>query len=491
MKTTFCGPVAFFLQSLVAVAALAGCEASPSLTPSAPLATGTEFAPDAATASPTMSPTLDGGAPDPAQDKTWGPAVEISNGMPINLRGAPQVGIDATGNATAVWLEALADHTRNAVWASHYSAGGAWSTPATIDNPVGSASAPQLAMTPSGTARVVFGQSESNQGGAQLLVTNRFTGAWGMPTTISSVGLNPDKPVIALAPDGTAAAVFTSSDGTFPRAWVTRSPAAGPWDAPVAMVSNMQPGWAPSVTVAANGDTVMTWTETDGGLSATSLWASRNQGGVWSAPVLLSTDGGAVLGSVSLGVDASGDVLAIWSQRLGTLYTLRSSRMSASTGAWSVPVTVNDGTREVTAPRLGVDADGDGVAVWFETSYGVVASRFTSSTATWGSPVLLPARSTGLVSFPVPNVGVDAQGNAVATWVQPVGSPPVPRLFAAHSSAVSGAWTAPIDLLGGPSSSLYAAETQLSVNAKGEAVLVWHQDAGMTSTPGIWARVYR
>ena len=157
----------------------------------------------------------------------------------------------------------------------------------------------------------------------------------------------------------------------------------------------------------------------------------------------------------------------------------------------AAPLTVNDGTREVTAPHLSVDADGDGVAVWFETSYGVVASRFTSSTATWGSPVVLQAKSTGVVSFPVPNVGVDAQGNAVATWVQPVGSPPVPHLFAAHSASASGAWTAPIDLLADPTSTVYAAETHLSVNAKGEAVLVWHQDAGTTSAPGIWARAYR
>lgn len=490
MKTTLCGPLALVLQSLVAVAALAGCEPSSSPTSSVP-ATGTEFAPDAAAASPTMSTTPDGGTTAPGSGKTWGAAVEISSGTVTNLRGSPQVGLDAAGNAIAVWQEALADHTRNGVWASRYSAGGAWSTPATIDNPVGSASAPKLAMTPSGTTLVAFGQSDSNQGGTQLLVTNRFTGAWGTPTTIATPGQTPDKPFVALGPDGVAAAVFTASDGTFPRAWVARASAGGPWDVPVAMVSNVQPGWAPSVTVGANGDTVMTWTETDGGLSATSLWASRNQSGMWSAPVRLTVDGGTVLGSVALGADADGDVLALWSQRLGGLYTLRSSRMSGTTGAWSVPVTVNDGTREVTAPHLSVDADGDGVAVWFETSYGVVASRFSSSTATWGSPAVLQAKSTGLLSFPIPHVGLDDQGNAVATWVQTVGSPPAPHLFAAHSSAASGTWTAPIDMLGEPSPTPYADETHLSVNAKGEAVLVWHQDTGASSAPSIWARVYR
>jgi hypothetical protein len=154
-------------------------------------------------------------------------------------------------------------------------------------------------------------------------------------------------------------------------------------------------------------------------------------------------------------------------------------------------VTVNDGKREVTAPHLGVDADGDAVAVWFETDYGVVANRFLAGAATWGSPVVLQAHTTGVAAFPEPTVGVDAKGNAVATWVQPVGSPPRPHLFAAHLSSAGGTWTAPIDLLADANATPYAAETQVSVNAKGEAILVWHQQTDMPLATGIWARVYR
>ena len=490
MKSTFHGPFAFLLLGLPAVAALVGCESSsPPLSSAAAGAPGA-FAPpgpDAVAGSPTPG----AGAPVPGQGKAWGPAVEISHAGFANLRGSPQVGIDETGNAAAVWLEELGDNTRNAVWASRYTAGGAWSTPATIDNAVGSASAPQLAMTPSGTALVAFGQSASNQGGAQLLVTNRLAGTWGTPATASSPGQSADKPFVALGPDGAAAVVYSASDGTFPRAWAALAPAAGSWAAPTPIVSTAQPGWAPSVTITPAGDAVMTWTETAGPFSDTSLWATRSQGGNWDAPVRLSTDVGAVLGAILVGADARGDVLAIWSQKLAGLYTLRSARRSADAGAWSAPVTVNDGTREVTAPHLSVDAAGDAAAVWFETDHGVVASRFTSSTATWDSPVVLQARSTGLVLYPVPNVGIAAKGGAVATWVQSVGSPPRPHLFAAHSAAAGGAWTAPIDLLADASATPYAAETQLSVNANGEAILVWHQDAGMPSAPGIWARVYR
>lgn len=487
-KSAFCGGIAVLLPC---IAALVGCEPSGAPPSGAPLMTAPASGADAS-AGAAVIPTLpEAGAPAPTSDKAWGPAVEISNGAYIELRGSPQVGIDAAGNATAVWREALADHTRNAVWASHYSAAGAWSAPATIDNAVGSSSPPQLAIAPNGTALVAFGQSESNQGGGQLLVTNRFTGTWGTPTTVSSPGQGPDKPFVALGDDGAAAVVFTASDGTLPRAWAARSSVTGAWDAPMIMKSTAQPGWAPSVTVSTNGDAVMTWTETEGAFSDTSVWASRNQGGVWSAPSRISSDVGAVLGSILVGTDSSGDVLAVWSQRVAGRYTMRSARMTASTGTWSAPVTVDDGTRDVTAPHLAVDAAGDAVAVWFETDHGVVASRFASATSTWAKPIVIQAKSTGVVWFPIPDVGIDASGNAVATWVQAVGSPPRPHLFAAHSSPSDGAWTAPIDLIADPSATPFADEAQLSVNAKGEAVVVWHQEAGTAAAPGIWARVYR
>jgi hypothetical protein len=392
-----------------------------------------------------------------------------------------------------VWLEELADGTRNGIWASHYSAGGAWSAPATIDNAVGNAIAPQVAMTPGGTAVAAFVQSESNQGGQVNLVTNRFAGTtWATPATLSSMGGNPDHHVLALGVDGAATLAFQEPDTMFSRTWSARSSATGTWAAATGMGSNAQPGWWPAVTVASNGDAVMTWTETTTAIpSATSLWASRNIGGAWQAPALITTDGGQVLQSILVGSDAKGNVVALWSQRLAGLFTLRSARMNAGTGAWSAAVTVNDGTREAVGPALGVDAGGDAVAVWYETNYGVVANRFTSATESWSSPVVVQARTTGVVAVTIPSVGVDTKGNAVATWVQHVGSPPRPHLFAAHFASAGNVWTAPIDLLADPDATPFASETQLSVNAKGEAILVWHQQTDATAATGIWGRVYR
>jgi hypothetical protein len=490
--------VGFGLVGVVLLSALGtlvvACEPSSSSSSGAPPASTTFPAPTT-TAPPPPTPTMmpmPGSTATPPDGHAWGPAVEISNTPFSNLRGDPHVGIDAAGNAVAVWLEELADNTRNAIWASHYSGGGAWSPPATIDNAIGSASAPQVAMTPSGTAIAAFVQSDSNQGGQVNLVTNRFTGTWATPATLPNMGSNPDHHVLAVGIDGAATLAFQAPDAMFPRAWSARSSATGTWAPATVMGSNVQPGWWPAVTVAPNGEAVMTWTETTGGPSATSLWASRTAGGVWQAPALLTADVGQVLQAIVVGSDAAGNAVALWSQRLAGLYTVRSAYLNAGTATWSAPVTVNDGKHEALAPALGVDADGDAVAVWSETEYGVVANRFTSSTASWSSPVVVQARSTGGVAGTIPRVGVDAKGNAVAAWVSNVGSPPRPQLFAAHLASAGNMWTAPIDLpLADPNATPYASETQLSINAKGEAMLVWHQQTDATAATGIWGRVYR
>ncbi len=482
--------------TLVALAPLVACE--PSSSPSAvdpPVTMSPSFMPPSGMTTATAPAGTATTAPPTA--RSWGPAVMISDATATSLRGDPAVAIDATGNAVAVWRETLSDSTRNAVMATRHEAGGAWSKPMTIDNTIGSSGPPQLAMAPNGTAVAAFTQFASNQGGQQLVVTNRFTGStWGGPMTLSTTGLTPEDPFIALGDDGEATLVFRAADGTYPRPWAARSSASGVFADPVEMQNDAQPGLFASVTVSTSGDAVMTWIESTGAPSAAAVWASRHHAGVWDAPVRISPDNGLALVQAVLGTDASGDVVALWSQRVGdasTPYALRSARMNGSTGTWSTPITVSDGAHEVTGPRLSVNAAGEAAAVWFETNHGVVASRFSSSTSTWGAPVLLQAAS-GQVAYPSPSVGIDAKGNAVASWVQPTGATPAPRLFAAHLSSDAGAtgtWSAPIDLLTDPSATPYAAETQLSVDASGEAVVVWHQDSGPSSTPGIWARIYR
>jgi hypothetical protein len=97
---------------------------------------------------------------------------------------------------------------------------------------------------------------------------------------------------------------------------------------------------------------------------------------------------------------------------------------------------------EAFAPRIGGAANGDLVVVWQETAAtggSISASRYSSSTGTWSSPVTLGSDPTNAPQSPV--VAVDPGGNVLATWTQTVGTTGV--LFGRRYTK-SGGWVPPL-----------------------------------------------
>lgn len=426
-----------------------------------------------------------------AVGRSWGTAVRINTGDAFSDPGFAQVGIDAAGNAISVWQEETPGAVRNAVWASRYAAGGAWSLAATIDNLTGDAVRPALAVTPSGVAVAAFPQSRAN---VLDLVTNRFSGAWGMPETIESVDItNADNPQVGLAPDGVATVAFAQSDGTLPRVHANRSNAAGTWVG-AQTIDSAGPTSEPQVAVAANGHTLATWIQNTGPFTR-ALWASRNLGSGWSAPAPVAPDNRPTLSPVRVAADASGNVIAVWSQEQASgRYAVRSARMSAATGTWTTPVTLNAvPTRDAYSPQIGSDGNGNAVVVWHEPNVGVFSNRFDAATATWAGAVA--AQPSGAPAGALPSLAVNGAGNAIAVWLQvsPTNGTQY-EVWGAHYNASGAAWAAPLKLMTDPAAyALLGGDQQptVALNANGEAVVVWYQRTDSPVTVGLWARVYR
>jgi len=429
--------------------------------------------------------------------KAWGPAVRINPGDAFSHPGYAQVAVDAAGNAIAVWQEETAGATRNAVWSSRYLAGAVWSTAATIDNAVGNAIQPQIAITPSGTAVAAFPQTLANFGGGLNLVVNRFSGAWGMPHTIDALDItSPQNPRVGLAPDGAATVVFDQSDGTVSRVWANRSNAAGFWGA-AAIIDGAGPTNVPEVAVAANGHAVMAWVQQTGAFTR-ALWASRNTGVGWSTPVLITTDTGEVLSAIRIAIDDAGNAVGVWSQRMGNgRVAVRASVLVAATGLWNATATLSDSARDSFSPQIGRDGSGNAIAVWHEASGanvgGIWASRNSGLGGSWSTPVLIqPATAPRGV---LPKIGVDGNGNAIAVWLQPVAGAAGFHVYASHFSAAGvGVWSAPVNLMADLTAYALVGsdmEPVIAVNANGEAVVVWYQRTDVPASVGIWARVYR
>lgn len=432
-----------------------------------------------------------------AVGRSWGPAVRISSGDVLHNPAGPQVAIDTAGNAIGVWQEAVGLSVRNGVWASRYGAGTGWSTPATIDDSVGNSGAPQLAMTPSGVAVATFVQSAANNGGGIRMQATRFDGsAWGGVARVDTLDAVIDADHrVAIAPDGAATLAFNQSDNvTGRRATASTSSAVGAWAAPEVIGATRS--HEPQVAVAANGDAVMAWlvAETP---STGSVWASRRRGGIWSVPVRVVA-GGKELASLRLGADASGNAVAVWQERPTVRTEVHATRLAAASGAWNVPARLNDGSLQAFAPRLAVGGAGDTLVVWSEAgdggqAIGVVASRYAAGTAAWsGAARVQPSGANAGVQ---PSVAVDGAGHAIAVWLQakPADAGKL-EVWSARLDGAGAAWATPEQLTTDPLAYAVGGESQapaITINAGGDAVVVWFERTDSPFSLGIWARVYR
>jgi hypothetical protein len=68
---------------------------------------------------------------------------------------APQIALDAAGNALAVWTQS--DGTRDNIWSNRYTVGSGWGTAELIEtDDAGDATAPQIALDTAGNALAVW-----------------------------------------------------------------------------------------------------------------------------------------------------------------------------------------------------------------------------------------------------------------------------------------------------------------------------------------------
>jgi hypothetical protein len=437
-----------------------------------------------------------------AAGKTWGTPMLISSGDTLHNPGYAQVVIDSAGNAITTWQEETAGSVRNAVWARRSVAGGAWSAAATIDQPVGNAVQPQIAITPGGTAVATFMQTTANNGGGSQVVANRFDGAWGAAQRLESdIFGRANNPYVALAPDGAATVVFGLPDAATPRVWANRSDAAGTWGGPVLLGGPLAN--AAQVAVAANGHAIMTWLEVSGaGRSRWSLWASRNLGAGWITPVQISPEADDV-SPLRVVADANGNAIAVWQQTLANRAAVRATRLDAASGVWSLVLTLNDPATFAYEPEPAMDASGNAVVVWYAANdagqanglanLGVTANRFVASTLSWSGAVAV--QPTAALRGANPHVAVDGAGNAIAVWLQHVaGNGTKMEVWGAQFDAATARWAAPLKLMTDPEAYVQGGLSQkpkVAVNANGEAVVVWYQRSDAPFSLGVWARLFR
>ena len=81
----------------------------------------------------------------------------------VGNAGLPQIALDASGNALAVWRQS--DGTRDSIWSNRFVAGTGWGTAALIEtDDVGDAFNAQIGFDANGNALAVLQQSDGALG---------------------------------------------------------------------------------------------------------------------------------------------------------------------------------------------------------------------------------------------------------------------------------------------------------------------------------------
>lgn len=383
---------------------------------------------------------------------------------------APAVAVDPGGNAVAVWTQP------SGFWSSRYTPSDGWSPAERISGGGDALPSAAVAMDAAGNALAVWEQFFINDN----VYTNRYTpsGGWRTSHRIDDDNGDADGPQVAMGAAGDAVAVWAQDDGTRDDVWSNRYAPASGWDAPERIeTNNTVEASGPRVAVDANGDAVAVWAQLDG--ARWDIWSNRTSGGRWAAARRVeSNNAGDALGP-QVGVDADGNAVAVWQQFDGVTFDIWSSRYTR--GSWGAPERIEDEDEgDASDPRVAVALDGGAVAVWGQfdgMNDDIWSNRYTPSDG-WGTAERIETNDAG--SAGEARVAIDPSGVAVSVWTQFDGTG---ESVWANRSTPNGGWGTAERIRTDDGGTV--SHPRVAMDPSGDAVAVW--TAFGEASRGIWS----
>jgi hypothetical protein len=262
---------------------------------------------------------------------SWGPVVSLTSGA-TSSSTVPKVGMDAHGNAIAIWLQTTS--TTSVIESANLPSGGSWTAPVSLSSASLSAAQPSLAVNSSGDA--IAGWQTSS---GQILVAERKSGAWGAPVTIAPAAYRQGSPQVAINNRGDAAIAWTGR-GT---ALVAIRVAGGTWSAPTT-VSRQSAGATARIALDDSGNAVAIFEQVV--LSGSSYVypvqaSSRPVNGTWGTPGTISAPHDDA-SSPNLVATPSGTFVAGWVDN--TTNTVHAATRTIGQNTFWSPANVGNGT---------------------------------------------------------------------------------------------------------------------------------------------------
>lgn len=233
--------------------------------------------------------------------------------------GNPRIAVAPQGHAIVVWQASGGTVANRGTWTNRYTAGAGWGTASQLVA-VSGGSAPDVAMDANGNAVMVWGQIEVASATEMyaLIQAKRYqAGVWGSAIPVGrELGANSvlSAPRVKMNASGSALVAWGQGDASI-RATV--APAGAGWPAPtlVKPVASRAVGSPLVIAIDGLGNVMMTWAQGNDQGGADAMLATRSAAGVWVAGAVHQA---AIWGDPVIALNDRGNALFLWTQLVST-----------------------------------------------------------------------------------------------------------------------------------------------------------------------------
>ncbi len=291
---------------------------------------------------------------------------------------------------------------------------GSWSPPVQLPGVCGGS----VAVNTAG-AQVAAGFQQNADGSMSVQVCTSTDGQnWSAPVTLGQ-GVSP---VVAIAQDGRAVAVWEGGPGTAATVQASVRPPGGQWSTAVTLTTDFG---HPVIGIDGSGNAIAAWAAFSGPIETASLPA----GGTWTAVKTLAARGQAV----NLAVNRAGAAIVSWGTRTATM-----AASGTVLGSFAAPVNVGPPPPyPIGYTRVVLNDAGQAALAWATGTNNLAATR--AADGTWSTAAKLSGTRDGPV-----DVAIDGAGDAIAIFGQIYvsGTSTTATLYTSRRPA-GGTWGAP------------------------------------------------
>ncbi len=352
----------------------------------------------------------------------WASPVDVSQLATTIAPNDPQVAIDPAGNATAVW--AFFDGSVFIIQGAKLPFGATTWIPTNNLTSTGlTTSRPQIAVDASGNAVAVWERVDSGSGFTVIQAATLPFGSnsWIPATQNLSTTVNLSLfPEVAVDPAGNAVAVWQQFNGVS----ISVRSAILPFGSST-WISTNDPGIGadPVVAIDPFGNAVAAWSHFDGSNDIIQAATLKAHSTTWIPTSDLSATGLDAM-NPHIAIDRSGKAIVVWTRGNGVSNVVQGATLAPGSGTWMPTGDISQSTATVGAisSEVAVDPSGNAVIVWdlFDSisNVSLIQARYLSLTGAFGT--ISNLSDSGFLSES-PEVVLDAYGNAVAVWDSDIG----------------------------------------------------------------------